>query len=186
MAIVLSYGNTPPSFGSVQLGEKVSSAEHSKLISCGHEQWAAAGECFGGLVYDRGPWVTTSTLYTPSGIGAGGGWSLDRWQPLCELGVRHNGGTQAVIAWKGYVRNIDLRVDVLNAAYTILGSTTQVCTSNTPQWLSQLAIASSLDISDIRILRVLAKRNTYSADGALYHFAARSRPNSAIQIPVGS
>lgn len=180
MAIVLTYGNVPPARGRIQLGEQIRNDDMSALIACLHEQWAASGEQFGGLLFDRASWETTLTSYN-----YGTTWPLDRWQPLCELAFRHNTATQAVIAWHAYVRNLDIQVEILNAAWVVQGTTSQTCTSNTPRWISQLAIAGSLNVSEARILRISARRSTFAADGELLHFGARSRPNAASQIPLG-
>lgn len=180
MAILLTYGNAPPARGRVQLGEQIRNDDQSAILACVHEQWAASGESFGGLLYDRATWATTLTSYN-----YGTSWSLDRWQPLCELAFRHNTATQAVLAWKAYVRNLDLQLEILNAGWVVQGTTTQACTSNTPQWLSQLAVAGSLNVSEARVLRISARRGTFAADGELYHFGAKSRPNAASQIPRG-
>lgn len=180
MAILLTYGNAPPARGRIQLGEQIRNDDMSALIACLHEQWAASGESFGGLLFDRAQWVTTLTSYN-----YGGPWSLDRWQPLCELAFRHNTDTQAVLSWHAYVRNLDVQLEILNAGWVVQSTTTQSCTNNTPQWLGQLAVAGSLNVSEARVLRISARRSTFAADGALYHFGTKSRPNAASQIPLG-
>lgn len=178
MAIVLNYGNIPIKRGRVQLGEQVRTSDVSNLIQTAHERWACSGESAGGIVYDRAAWTTTLTSYN-----VGSNWTLDRYQPMIEIKVRHNGGVQAVIAWRAFVANCDVQVQLLNSAFVVQSTTSQVCTSAAPQWIGQLIIASSLNVTDVRHLLVTARRASFDTVGSLYHFGAINRPNSAIQIP---
>lgn len=182
MAITLTYGNRPPARGRIALGEQVRDDDQATLVALNHELWAGSGEALGGLIYDRATWTTSSTSF-----GAGGGWALDQWQPVVNLEWRLTSltGTSTSLRVCAYVRNLDVRVLVLNPNYTV-ASTLGVlsATSNTPQWVAGIQGISGLSGSGQRILQVQARRAAFAADGALYHFGARALPSSASQIPT--
>ena len=98
MAILLTYGNTPPARGRVQLGEQVRTAEQAQMIALAHERWARSGERAGGLIYKAIRWSTTSASYVQIGAG-NSAWPLSRWCPAVRFTVEHEGGVVRV-SWR--------------------------------------------------------------------------------------
>lgn len=180
MAIELIQGNTPPARGRVQLGEQVRAAEQLQMIRLAHEQWAKSGEDAGALLYESLEWSTTSTSYGYAGAG-GSDWDLSRWLPLVDLEIANDAGN-SVIWVRGFVRNLDLRVEVLDPAdYTILSSGVASAGSGAWAWVSQSLVLGT--IPGAYVLRLAARRASFDTNGALRHFAAVARPTAASQIP---
>jgi hypothetical protein len=180
MAIILSYGNVPPSRGRVQLGEQVRAAEQLQMILDAHERWAASGELCNGLLYTGPAWTTTSTSYVAIGTG-GSEWDLSRWCPLVRFDVPREGGS-ARVEWRAYVRNLRVLVTALADDYSTITTNNASATDNTPQWIGGALVPTS-SAGDVAILKVTAQRLTHDSTGTLYHFGARSRPSAASQIP---
>lgn len=174
MSRSLSYGNTPPARGRVQLGEQVRTSDQAALVACLHEQWAASGEQLGGLLYDRNPWSTTNTSYE-----YGTGWALSRWQPLLHVRVEHAaGGT--LLHWRAYVVNADVQVELLQTDLTLVTTSSASCTSGAAQWIGGVITLAS---AAIRVLRISGRRSSYDTSGQIYHLGAICRPSAGTQIP---
>jgi len=182
MSITLTYGNKPPSRARIVLGEQVRNDDQLTLIRLNHEFWANAGESLGGLIYDRAPWTTTSTTFA-----AGLGWALDQWQPIVNFEWRLTTltGSTSSLRLGAWVRNCDIRVLFYDTNYSLLATGTSfLCTNNTPQWVTGDQSMTGLTGTGTRICVLQARRSTFAADGALYHFGARAAPTSATQIPT--
>lgn len=176
MAKILTYGNTPPTRGRVQIGERVRTDTQALLVACLHEQWAASGEQLGGLLYDRAAWSTPSTGYN-----YGSGWALSRWQPLVHVRVVHAAGT-SLLHWRAFVTNLDVRLELLSTSLAAITTQVAVCASGSPQWLGGV-ITVALGSSPLKVLRVSARRNGFDTTGRLHHLGAICRPSDSTQIP---
>ena len=180
MSVTLTRGNAPPSRGSILLGERVDNNDWRAIARLNNELFACAGEALGGLVYDRAAWGTASTSFN-----FGLNWSLDRWQPIANLTWRIANTDRSYIWYDAYVRNLDIQVQVLNSSYSVLATLPLVlCTDNTPQWLAGRSEITGLNSVSTRIFQLQARRSTFAADGALYHFGGKAGASLAAQLPV--
>lgn len=179
MAVVLTFDNKPPLRSRILLGEQVRDVDWRAIARLNTELWANSGENLSGSVYDRTVWTTASTSF-----GIGSGWTLDRWQPLLISNFRHANTDQATLFCDAWVRNLDIQVQVLNTAYTVLVTITSLCTSNTPQWLSIRQLLTGLNATPNRILQVQARRSTFDVNGAFYHIGAKMGATLVAQVPI--
>lgn len=180
MAVTLSRNNRPPARSRILLGEQVRDTDQRSIAHLNNELWSLSGEGLAGLLYDRDPLSTTSTLYS---TGASG-WLLDRWQPVLTVSFNHATAGQTTLMVDAYVRNVGIRILGYNVAWTLITSTSADSTSNTPQWISIRSVLAGLSPGSNRIFQIQMRRNAFDASGVLYHFGAKMGATTAAQIPV--
>ena len=135
MAVILSYGNKPPSRSDVQLGRQVRTSTLSEITALQHELWAASGELCFELIYDgTSTWKTDLTTYVQGGIGSGSDYPLQRCSPLLDLRVSNNTGGH-ILLWRAFVRNLQIQVSILDTSHILVAASNASATNNTPQWL---------------------------------------------------
>lgn len=179
MALNLSYGNVPPARGRILLGEQIRNDDWRTLCRLNHELWSVAGENLDGLVFDR---ETLGTTLTSFNIGVG--WTSDLWQPVARLPWRTSNADRSVLWTAGYVRNLDLQIQVFDGAWSLLNTVVLSCVSNTPQWVAARTTLTGLSTNDTRIFQLQLRRGAYAADGEMFHFGAKLGATLVSHIPT--
>lgn len=181
MAVILSYGNKPPSRSDVQLGRQVKTSTLAEITALQHELWATSGELCFELIYDgTSTWKTDLTTYVQQGIGSGSQYHLQRCSPLLDLRVANNTGGH-LLTWRAFVRNLQIQVSILDTSHVLVAASNASATNNDPQWIGSALSISSVPVQ--RIVKIEARRLAFDTSGELAQIAGRIAPSGAAQIP---